>query len=136
MVNRELGYVGYFDRESCDLDEFKVLTSQNLTADAVPHAAEIVKNVPVYDMEALRSSLDDPARRNALLTEWGNVFRFSAGVIALKRAYADTAPIDRASPMFSARSSPRSAKARRERATTSPPPGPMTGSGTRCKSTA
>ena len=100
MVNRELGYVGYFDRESCDLDEFKVLTSQNLTADAVPHAAEIVKNVPVYDMEALRSSLDDPARRNALLTEWGNVFRFSAGVIALKRAYADTAPIDRASDVF------------------------------------
>lgn len=39
MVHQEFGFVGYFDRESCDLDEFKVLTSQNLTAASVPHAA-------------------------------------------------------------------------------------------------
>ncbi|MDA7429000.1 phytanoyl-CoA dioxygenase family protein [Primorskyibacter aestuariivivens] len=100
MVDQELGFVGYFDRESCDLDEFKVLTSQNLTAADVPHAAEIVKNVPIYDMAALRPALDDPARRRALLAEWGHVFRSSAGVIALKRAYEDTAPIDRASEVF------------------------------------
>ena len=102
MVDRELGYVGYFDRESCDLDEFKVLTSQNLTGAHVPHAADIVKNVPVYDMDALRPSLDDPAKRRALLAEWGHVFRFSAGVIALKRAYEDTSVIDRASKVFDA----------------------------------
>ena len=100
MVDQELGFVGYFDRESCDLDEFKVLTSQNLTAADVPHAAEIVKNVPIYDMAALRPALDDPAKRRALLAEWGHVFRSSAGVIALKRAYGDTAPIDRASEVF------------------------------------
>lgn len=100
MVDQELGYVGYFDRESCDLDEFKVLTSQNLTAADVPHAAGIVRNVPVYDMAALRPALDNPAHRRALQAEWGHVLRASAGVIALKRAYEDTAPIDRASEVF------------------------------------
>jgi ectoine hydroxylase-related dioxygenase (phytanoyl-CoA dioxygenase family) len=100
MVDTELGHVGYFDRESCDLDEFKVVTSQNLTAGDVPHAAGIEKNVPLYDMEALRPALDDPERRRALLAEWGRVFRSSAGVIALKRAYADTSVIDRASEVF------------------------------------
>ncbi len=100
MVGRDFGYRGYFDRESCDLNEFKVLTSQNLTLDAVPHACDIVNNVPIYDMVALRPSLEDPSRRRALMAEWGHVLRDSAGVIALKRAYADTAVIDRASDIF------------------------------------
>lgn len=100
MVDRELGYVGYFDRESCDLNEFKVLTSQSLSRDTVPHASEIVHNVPVYDMAALRPALDDAARRRALLAEWGHVLRASAGVIALKRAYTDTSVVDRASDIF------------------------------------
>ncbi|MES0863794.1 phytanoyl-CoA dioxygenase family protein [Ruegeria sp. SCPT10] len=100
MVNQDLGYVGYFDRESCDLDEFKVLTSQNLLADAVPHAVSVEKNVPVYDMQALCQVLDQPDARQALLAEWGWVLDKSAGVIALKRAYPDTAVIDRATDVF------------------------------------
>ena len=70
MVKAEFGYTGYFDRESCDLDEFKVLTSQSLTADAVPFAAAVEKNVPVYDMAALRPVLADAAERKKLMTEW------------------------------------------------------------------
>ena len=102
MGEKKFGYIGYFDRESCDLDEFKVLTSQNLDAAEVPHAAEIVKNVPVYDMAVLRPALDDPPQRRALLAEWGHVLRKSAGVIALRNAYADTSVIDRASRVFDA----------------------------------
>lgn len=30
MVRQQPGFVGYFGRESCNLDEFKVLTSQSL----------------------------------------------------------------------------------------------------------
>ncbi|CUK02098.1 Phytanoyl-CoA dioxygenase (PhyH) [Ruegeria denitrificans] len=100
MVNRDLGYVGYFDRESCDLDEFKVLTSQSLSADAVPHAASVEKNIPIYDMQALRPVLDQPDTRRALLAEWAWVLDKSAGVIALKGAYADTSAIDRATEIF------------------------------------
>ncbi|WP_171212808.1 phytanoyl-CoA dioxygenase family protein [Ruegeria sp. HKCCA5426] len=100
MVNQELGFVGYFDRESCDLDEFKVLTSQSLAAEAVPHAASIKKNVPIYDMHALRPELENAGKRKALLAEWGYVLGKSAGVIALKGAFADTSVIDRASDVF------------------------------------
>ncbi len=100
MVHQELGYVGYFDRESCDLDEFKVLTSQNLTSDAVPHAASVEKNVPIYDMHALRPALENADQRKALLAEWARVLEKSAGVIVLKGAFADTSVIDRATGVF------------------------------------
>lgn len=102
MVERQFGYIGYFDRESCDLDEFKVLTSQNLDPATVPHAAEIRKNVPFYDMTALAQTLEDAGKRRALMAEWARVIGRSSGVIVLKRAYADTAPIDRASDVFRA----------------------------------
>lgn len=100
MVDRQLGYIGYFDRESCDLDEFKVLTSQNLSAGAVPHASAIEQNVPVYRMDELADQLGDPQGRQSLLAEWGHVLQKSAGVIVLKRAYADTSVIDRATDVF------------------------------------
>ena len=100
MVNQELGFVGYFDRESCDLDEFKVLTSQNLTVEAVPYAASIEKNVPIYDMHTLRPTLEDSTKRKALLAEWGHVLDKLAGVIVLKGAFADTSVIDRATEVF------------------------------------
>lgn len=100
MVHQDLGYVGYFDRESCDLDEFKVLTSQSLSAEMVPFAVSVEKNVPVYDMRELRSGLERPDTRRALLAEWGRVLGKSAGVIALKGAYPDTSIIDRATDVF------------------------------------
>lgn len=100
MVERTLGYIPYFNSESCDLDEFKVPTSSNLLAKDVPLAAQIVKNVPVYDMAALRPMLDVPEQRRALMSEWAHVLRHTAGVIALKSAYADTSVIDRATEVF------------------------------------
>ena len=100
MVHQDLGYIGYFDRESCDLDEFKVLTTRKLATADAPLAAEIVKNVPIYDMVDLAPALTDPGQRRALLSEWARVLRSSAGVIALRRAYTDTSVIDRASDVF------------------------------------
>ncbi|WP_170343199.1 phytanoyl-CoA dioxygenase family protein [Ruegeria arenilitoris] len=100
MVRQQPGFAGYFGPESCDLDEFKVLTSQSLRPEQVPHAAAVEKNVPVYDMHALRPALETPEARCALLAEWGWVLGQSAGVIALKGAYSDTAVIDRATEVF------------------------------------
>jgi len=100
MVQCQLGYIGYFGPESCDLDEFKALTSQYLEKSAVPHAATVERRVPLYDMKALAGSLEDGPRRRALLSEWAWVLGRSAGVIVLKGAYANTVPIDRASDVF------------------------------------
>lgn len=102
MVEQELGYIPYFDRESCDLDEFKVLTSQSLSSEAVPLAASVQKNIPLYDMNALRPNLADAEQRRALMGEWASVLNQSAGVIVLKHAYPDTSVIDRASDVFRA----------------------------------
>ncbi|WP_170421103.1 phytanoyl-CoA dioxygenase family protein [Ruegeria arenilitoris] len=100
MVRQQPGFAGYFGPESCDLDEFKVLTSQSLRPEQVRHAAAVEKNVPVYDMHALRPALETPNTRRALLAEWGWVLGRSAGVIALKGTFADTAVIDRATEVF------------------------------------
>lgn len=93
---------GYYSAADCDLSAFRALTSQRLTSEQVPHAAEIIKNVPVYDMARMRPVLHDAAARPDLLAEWADVYRRSAGVIALKGAYEDTSVIDRASDVFRA----------------------------------
>lgn len=100
MIDRQSGCNGYYDRGACDLDGFKVLTSQNLDPATVPRAASVEKNVPLYDMIDLATALEDPDRRRTLMAEWAWVLGKSSGVIVLKSAYADTAPIDRASKVF------------------------------------
>lgn len=92
--------VGYFDPDACDLAEFTALIDQTTTSADVPQAAEIRDNVPIYDMDRLRPALDDQAARRALLTEWAQVLMHGPGVIALRRAYADTGPLDAATAIY------------------------------------
>lgn len=102
MIHHQTGFPGYFDRKSCDLGEFRALTSKVLERADVPQAAVVEKNVPVYDMAHLRPVLEDMQARRVLMAEWGHVLRYSAGVIVLKNAYADLSVIDRASQVFAA----------------------------------
>lgn len=90
----------YFDVTSCDLAEFAAITSQTLSSGDLRFAEAVQKNVPLYDMAALRPVLTDPQQRRELLAEWGHVLGHSAGVLVLKSAYADTAPIDAATAVF------------------------------------
>ncbi|SMX38186.1 phytanoyl-CoA dioxygenase family protein [Maliponia aquimaris] len=90
----------YFDVASCDLAEFARLTGQTLRLSDLRFAAAVEHNVPVYDVPALQAVLGDPVQRRALLAEWGHVLGLSAGVLVLKTAYADTAPIDTATALF------------------------------------
>lgn len=92
--------MGYFDLSSCDLQAFKAITTQSLDQASVPHAFEVQKNVPLYDMAVLAPALEDAPKRQALLAEWAWVLGKSAGVIVLKGAYSDTQTIDRASDVF------------------------------------
>lgn len=85
---------GYFLIDSSDLETLEALITQRLTPEDVPHAADIQSNVPIYDIPTL--DLTDPD----VLAEWARVLRVGAGVICLKRAFADTAPIDRATEVF------------------------------------
>ena len=92
---------GFLDPADMAADAFVALVTEELDPAQVPHAHAVERNVPIYDMEALRSALDGDARR-ALLSEWAEVLRETAGVVVLRRLYGDTAPIERATALFEA----------------------------------
>ncbi len=83
---------------NCDLAAFDRLTAQTLHPVAVPLATEIIRSVPVYDMGS--ADLADPGLRRALQAEWAIGMLHGAGVVVLRRAYGDTAPLDRATAVF------------------------------------
>lgn len=90
----------YFDANDCDLQAFAALVGQATSAADVPHACDIVNNIPFYDMEALRPTLDAEEPRRHLMAEWARVLREGAGVLALKKTYSDTTPLDRATEIY------------------------------------
>jgi ectoine hydroxylase-related dioxygenase (phytanoyl-CoA dioxygenase family) len=92
--------LAYFDLEACDLAEFAALTARMLDPSDVPHASDVLRNVPVYDVPSLRAVLDDTAARRRLLGEWGWVLSRSAGALVLRNAYADTSAIDAATAIY------------------------------------
>jgi ectoine hydroxylase-related dioxygenase (phytanoyl-CoA dioxygenase family) len=94
--------VAYFDVEGCDLPAFEALTERTIAVSDLRFAAEVSKRVPVYDVPALGAALKGPAERRALLAEWGWVLGKGPGVLVLRSAYRDTAPLDRATAIFDA----------------------------------
>lgn len=93
---------GYFDAQSGDLAELAALTGRRLERAQVPLAAEVQKNIPLYDMGALRDHLTDEGARRDMMAEWAWVLGQGPGVLVLKRAYADTDVIDRATAVYEA----------------------------------
>ena len=91
---------GYFYTDECSLDEFVGVVSQSLDIAELSFAAAVEKNIPIYDINALGEKLSHPETRLHIMSEWANVLRNSAGVLVLKGAYADTAPIDAASKIY------------------------------------
>src|SRR3954451_19805698 len=94
---------GRFAEADCDLDAFLALIDQRTELDAYPHAAEVVDNVLVYDAEALRGFVaGGPGARDEVQTELVRAFTEGPGVVAFRRAYTDTAVVDRATDAFEA----------------------------------
>lgn len=92
--------IAYYDPETCDLGEFTALIGQVTRSEQVPNAAAIEKNIPIYDMSNLRSTLEDDRTRRGLMAEWAQVLGSGAGVLVLKGAYADTAVLDEATRIY------------------------------------
>jgi ectoine hydroxylase-related dioxygenase (phytanoyl-CoA dioxygenase family) len=93
---------GFFDEDSGTLAELEALTARLLDPAQVPLAADVQKNVALYDMDALRGHLADAAARRDLMAEWAWVLGQGPGVLVLKSAYADTSAIDRATAVYDA----------------------------------
>jgi ectoine hydroxylase-related dioxygenase (phytanoyl-CoA dioxygenase family) len=89
----------FLDLDGCDLAAFEALIDRTVSAAEVPFAAGIAANVPLYDMATLRPALSGADRR-ALLAEWAFVLGQGPGVLVLRGACADTAPLDRATALY------------------------------------
>lgn len=91
---------GYFDPQACNLDEFLALLDRSTRAEDVPHAADIQKNVPIYDMAKLRPMLEDSASRRTLMAEWAQVLLSGPGALALSGACTDLQAVDDATRLY------------------------------------
>ncbi len=91
---------GYYHSAECNLADFQKIIDQKLVIDSVPHAKEIKKNIPIYDIEELQNIFRSDALKNDLMAEWAWVLRESSGVIVLRNSYRDTSAIDEATQLY------------------------------------
>ncbi len=88
--------------EDCDLADFAALTSRVTDPADWPLAADVQKNVLIYDCAALRSRLADPDFAWVLKAEWAEAMANGPGVVVLKGAEPDHAMLDHVSELFRA----------------------------------
>ena len=91
----------WLSADSGDFETFRQIVGQTADPADTPHAAEVVRNIPIYDGAAVDAAAAAvPARRQALMEEWAHVFANGAGIIVIRQGLADHAVIDRASVLF------------------------------------
>jgi ectoine hydroxylase-related dioxygenase (phytanoyl-CoA dioxygenase family) len=84
----------------CDLDEFVRIVAQRTTLTDFPLAADVVDNVLVYDAARLRDETAAPGGEEAVATELVRALTEGPGVVAVRKAFPDMAPVDRATASF------------------------------------
>ena len=90
----------YLKAEDCRLEDLATLCSQTVSLADYPFAADVQKNVLIYDCPTLLPALEDPTDRRALMAEWAEAMLTGPGVVVLKGAEPDLAMIDAASAIF------------------------------------
>ena len=100
MIDQTKIDAGYFDSIDCDLGAFTTLINQTANSSDVPHAADVQKNVPIYDMTNLRPTLEDRAQLRVIMAEWARVLKAGAGILVLRGAYANTGVLDEATAIY------------------------------------
>jgi len=82
------------------LDDLRAVLDQRTDPAACPNAAHLLHDVPVYDCAALRSRLrEDDAFRQALLSEWADMWADGPGILVLQGALA-AAVVDEVTACF------------------------------------
>jgi ectoine hydroxylase-related dioxygenase (phytanoyl-CoA dioxygenase family) len=90
----------WLSKQQCDIEEFRALVERTTNPDDYPFAEAVEKNVLIYDGDAVRQAVKDPETRKALLAEWVEAMTSGPGVVAFKKAYSDTTPIDAATALY------------------------------------
>ena len=84
----------WLDEHDCDIDAFKRHIDQETQKADYSQADEIVGNIPVYDGDALRRAMADEGDGREIMAEWNRSFQSGPGIVAIRRAYTDTALVD------------------------------------------
>ncbi|MFI5952760.1 phytanoyl-CoA dioxygenase family protein [Cryptosporangium sp. NPDC051539] len=86
----------WLSRADCRVPDLAAVVSSRTSPDAYPLADSVVDDVLIYDGSQL------PDDRRELLCEWARAFLDGPGLVVIRRAFADTAVVDRVSAMFDA----------------------------------
>ena len=88
----------WFSTQAGSLAEFKASLPEKTDPADWPHAADIQKNVLIYDGDVIRSM--DAAGQHAQMSEWARAFLTGPGIVVIKRAFGEPQTIDRATDLF------------------------------------
>jgi len=90
----------WISSESGSLDVFKAQLERVTDPVDWPFAANVERNVLIYDGNAIRGYLDTPEEERLVRAEWTAALSDGPGIIVIKGAFADTAVLDRATDLF------------------------------------
>ncbi|MDP2079596.1 MAG: phytanoyl-CoA dioxygenase family protein [Pseudotabrizicola sp.] len=90
----------WLNADSGDFETFREIVGQTANPADTPHAAQVIRNIPIYEGASVDAASADPATRQAMMEEWADVFAHGAGIIVIRQGLADHAVIDRASIVF------------------------------------
>jgi len=90
----------YLSPERVWLDELATLAATETRLGDYPLAFEVASRVLIYDCDRIRAEAASAAGRRAVLAEWAEALMDGPGIIVLRRAFPDPAPIDAATTIF------------------------------------
>jgi ectoine hydroxylase-related dioxygenase (phytanoyl-CoA dioxygenase family) len=90
----------WLNADSGDFETLRQIVGQTSNPVDTPHAAQLIRNIPIYEGASVDAASADPATRQAMMEEWAHVFAHGAGIIVIRQGLADHAVIDRASIVF------------------------------------
>jgi ectoine hydroxylase-related dioxygenase (phytanoyl-CoA dioxygenase family) len=83
-----------------DFDAFRRIVSQAADPADTPTASDIIRNIPVYEGQAVDAAAAIPEARQALLEEWATVFAHGAGILVIRQGMHSEQVVDRATAIF------------------------------------
>ena len=89
-----------FAESDCRVEDFAAVVDQSTDLSAYPHAADVQRNVLIYDAAALRGVIGSEQGRLEVEAELARALTDGPGVVAFKGAFADATVIDRATAAF------------------------------------
>ncbi len=90
----------HYTEADCRVADLATLVDRSVELTDYPHALDVQQNVLVYDADVLRSVIAAVEGRSAVEAELVRALTAGPGVIAFKRAFADSAVVDHATEAF------------------------------------